>query len=108
MSRPKPKTMERPMESPVTDAFKIEWWPIDKPIPYARNAPKLSSSAVDKVAASIKEFGWRQPVVVDKEGVIIIGHTRLKAAQKLGLKEVPVHVAANLSAAQVKALRLMD
>src|SRR5690242_19906993 len=103
MSRSKPA--EKPEK---IDAFNIEWWPVEKPIPYARNARKLSASAIDKVAASIKEFGWRQPIVVDKEGVIVIGHTRLKAAQKLELKQVPVHVAGSLTPGQVNALRLAD
>jgi len=76
--------------------------------PYARNARKIPAQAVDKVAASIKEFGWRQPVVVDGEGVIICGHTRWLAAQKLGLRQVPVHTASNLTPAQVRAYRLMD
>src|SRR3954468_9741544 len=88
--------------------MKIQLWPITRPIPYARNARKISQAAVDKVAASIKEFGWRQPIVVDKEDVIIAGHTRLLAAQKLGLEKVPVHVADNLTTAQVKSYRLMD
>src|SRR6202158_4339415 len=83
-------------------------WPIDKVIPFSRNARKIPASAVDKVAASIQEFGWRQPIVVDREGVIICGHVRLLAATKLGLDQVPVHVAENLSPAQVKAYRLMD
>ena len=86
----------------------IEMWPIEKPIPYARNARKISDAAVAKVAASIKEFGWRQPIVVDTEGVVVAGHTRLLAARKLGLTTVPVHVAANLTPAQIKAYRLMD
>ncbi len=86
----------------------VEFWSIDKPIPYARNARKISEKAVDKVAASVKEFGWRQPLVVDAEGVLIAGHTRLLAAKKLQLKEVPVHVATGLTPAQVKAYRLMD
>jgi DNA modification methylase len=60
------------------------------------------------VAASIQEFGWRQPIVIDREGVIICGHTRLLAARKLGLDQIPVHVAENLSPAQVRAYRLMD
>ena len=68
----------------------------------------LPQEAIDKVAASIAEFGFRQPIVVDSEGVILAGHTRLLAAQKLGLAEVPVHVAAGLSPAQAKAYRLMD
>ncbi len=83
-------------------------WPIDRPIPYARNARNIPQSAIDKVAASIKEFNWQQPVVVDEEGVIICGHTRLLAARKLGLEMVPVHVASNLSPGQVKAYRLLD
>lgn len=88
--------------------LQVQWWPTDKPIPYIRNARKISERAIDKVAASIKEFGWRQAIVVDKNFVIICGHTRLLAAQKLGLKQVPVHVANNLTPAQVKAYRLMD
>ena len=88
--------------------LQVSWWPIDKPIPYARNSRKIPERAIDKVAASIQEFGWRQAIVVDKDGVIICGHTRLLAAKKLGLHEVPVHVADNLTPAQVKAYRLMD
>ena len=86
----------------------IEAWATEKPIPYARNARKISDMAVDKVAASIKEFGWRQPIVVDGEGVVIAGHTRLLAAKKLNLKHVPVHIATELTPGQVKAYRLMD
>jgi len=88
--------------------LEVCWWSLNRPIPYARNSRKIPERAVDKVAASIKEFGWRQAIVVDREGVIICGHTRLLAARKLGLKQVPVHVAANLTPAQVKAYRLMD
>jgi DNA modification methylase len=83
-------------------------WPIERVIPYARNSRKIPERAIDKVAASIKEFGFRVPIVVDKDGVIICGHTRLLAAKKLGLRQVPVHVAENLTPAQVKAYRLMD
>jgi hypothetical protein len=86
----------------------IESWPINRPIPYARNARKLSAQAIDKVAASIREFGFRQPILVDKAGTIICGHTRLQGAQKLGLETVPVHIAENLTPAQVRAYRLMD
>src|SRR5882672_2962567 len=88
--------------------LKVCWWAIDKPIPYSRNSRKIPERAIDKVAASIKEFGWRQAIVVDKNGVIICGHTRLLAAKKLGLQQVPIHVADNLTPAQVKAYRLMD
>jgi len=89
----------------------IEQWPIGRPggpKPYARNARVIPDKAVQKVAESIKQFGWRQPMVVDPAGEIIIGHVRLKAAVLLGLTEVPVHVGDNLSAARVKALRLAD
>lgn len=75
--------------------------------PYEKN-PRRNDSAVDAVAASIKEFGWQQPIVVDKDGVIIAGHTRYKAAKKLKCKEVPVVYADNLTEEQVKAYRLAD
>lgn len=75
--------------------------------PYEKN-PRRNDSAVDAVAASIKEFGWQQPIVVDKDGVIIVGHTRYKAAKKLKCKEVPVVYADNLTEEQVKAYRLAD
>src|ERR1700732_4434648 len=75
--------------------------------PYENN-PRINDAAVDAVAKSIKEFGFRQPIVVDEEGVIIVGHTRYKAALKLGMKKVPVHVAKGLTPAQAKAYRLAD
>jgi hypothetical protein len=75
----------------------VTLWPLERIIPFARNARKIPPQAVDKVAASIKEFGWRVPIVVDRDGVIICGHTRLLAAYKLGLKEAPAHVADNLT-----------
>ncbi|MGD1097644.1 MAG: DNA modification methylase [Bryobacteraceae bacterium] len=86
----------------------VTMWPLDKIRPYARNARRIPPQAIDKVAASIREFGWRQPIVVDKDGVIIVGHVRLLAAQKLGFTEAPVHVALNLTPAQVRAYRLLD
>lgn len=85
----------------------VAMWPIADVRPYARN-PRRNEKSVDKVAASIREFGFRQPLVVDRHGVLVVGHTRLKAAQKLGLTEVPVHVAADLSPEQAKAYRIMD
>lgn len=75
--------------------------------PYDRN-PRNNDEAVAGVARSIKEFGFRQPIVVDADGVIVIGHTRYKAAQLLELETVPVHVASGLSAEQVTALRIAD
>jgi hypothetical protein len=86
----------------------IELWPIDRPKPYAKNARKWGTNAVEKVAFSIREYGFRQPIVVDPQDTIIIGHLRLAAAKKLELKEVPVHVARDLTPEQVKGLRLMD
>jgi len=75
--------------------------------PYERN-PRINDQAVDAVADSIREFGFRQPIVVDPEGVIVVGHTRYKAAQKLGLEKVPVHVARGLTPEQIKAYRIAD
>jgi len=87
--------------------MKIEMWEIGRVKPYEKN-PRKNEGAIEAVAKSIQEFGFRVPIVVDGDGVIIAGHTRLKAAEKLGLTEVPVHVARELSADQVKALRIAD
>jgi DNA modification methylase len=88
--------------------MKIELIPTSGLKPYERNARNIPPEAVRKVSASIQTFGWRQPIVVDANHVVICGHTRLLAAQQLGLERVPVHVAANLTPAQVRAYRLMD
>ena len=85
----------------------VEEWPIDKVVPYDKN-PRNNNDAVDSTANSIKEFGWQQPIVVDKDGVVIVGHTRLKEDKKLKLDKVPVTVANNLTDEQVKAYRLAD
>src|ERR1700716_1643970 len=87
--------------------MEIEQRPITSIRPYEKN-PRLNDEAVDAVAASIREFGFRQPIVVDEQGIIIVGHTRYKAALKLGLETVPVHVAVGLSPAQAKAYRIAD
>ncbi|MCX5671558.1 MAG: ParB N-terminal domain-containing protein [Planctomycetota bacterium] len=87
--------------------MKVELRGIETIRPYEQN-PQLNDQAVEAVAKSLQEFGFRQPIVVDPEGVIIVGHTRWKAAQKLGLKQVPVHVATELTLAQVKAYRFAD
>jgi site-specific DNA-methyltransferase (adenine-specific) len=87
--------------------MKIQTIEIEKVIPYAGN-PRKNVNAVQKVAASIKEFGWQQPIVVDKNLVVIVGHTRLMAATNLGLKSVPIVVADNLTETQVKAYRIAD
>lgn len=83
-------------------------WPVSRPIPYARNARKISEEAISKLSGSIKEYGFRVPIIVDDDDVIIAGHTRLLAAQRLGLTEVPVHIAEGLTPAQVKGLRISD
>lgn len=80
---------------------------INKLHPYDKN-PRRNDDAVDAVAASIKEFGFKVPIVVDSNGVIVTGHTRLKAAKKLGLTEVPVIVADDLNEDQIRAFRLAD
>ena len=85
----------------------IEYWKTEDVKPYENN-PRINDGAVDATANSIKEFGWKQPIVVDKEGVIIVGHTRLKAAKKLGMEKVPVLVAKDLSSEQADAYRLAD
>lgn len=88
--------------------MKIEMMAIDRVVPYIRNPRINTEAAVSKVKSSLHEFGWRQPIVVDKEYTIVVGHTRYLAAKQLGLTEVPVHVADNLSPAQIKAYRITD
>jgi DNA modification methylase len=85
----------------------VEMRPLGSIRPYENN-PRINDAAVDAVAKSIQEFGFRQPIVVDEDGVIIVGHTRYKAALKLGMKKVPVHVAKGLTPAQARAYRLAD
>ena len=85
----------------------IEWMDPAELTPYEHN-PRLNDGAIDAVWASIAEFGWRQPLVVDRNRVLIVGHTRWKAAMKNHCAKVPVVVAADLTEAQVKAYRLAD
>jgi ParB-like chromosome segregation protein Spo0J len=87
--------------------MKVEMLALGAIVPYGKN-PRRNAKAVDAVAASIKQFGWRQPIVVDAEKVIIVGHTRYLAAQKLGIEKVPVVVAKDLRPEQVKAYRIAD
>ena len=86
--------------------MKIEMMPIKSIKPYDKN-PRKNEKAIPQVIKSITEFGWRQPIVVDKDMVVIVGHTRLAAAKKMKLKQVPVHVA-DLTEAQVRAYRIAD
>ena len=86
----------------------IEWWPIGDVTPYANNPRKNDGAAVEKVVASVRAFGWRQPLVIDQHGVIVVGDTRLKAAQRLELSQVHVHIARDLSPAEARAYRIAD
>jgi DNA modification methylase len=86
----------------------VEHWPLDRLIPYARNARTHSDDQVAQIAASIVEFGWLNPVLIDDAGNVIAGHGRLLAAHKLGLGTVPVIRASHLTPAQVQAYRLAD
>lgn len=81
--------------------------PINELKPYENN-PRYNESAVEKVAASIQEFGFKVPIIIDKDNVIVAGHTRLKAAEKLELETVPVIKADDLTEEQVRAFRLAD
>jgi ParB-like chromosome segregation protein Spo0J len=88
--------------------MKVEYVKPDELIPYSKNAKQHTPGQVDKIANSIKRFGFQQPIVVDRGGVVIIGHGRLAAAKQLNLDTVPVVRAENLSDDDVKALRLAD
>lgn len=92
----------------MNPADKVEKWKIDKLIPYARNARTHSDEQVGQIAASIKEWGWTTPVLVDEQGGIIAGHGRTLAAQKLGMTQVPVMVAKGWSDAKKRAYVLAD
>jgi DNA modification methylase len=87
--------------------MQIQQLPLEAIIPYARN-PRKNAGAVDKVANSIQAFGFKQPIVVDGEKVIIVGHTRYLAAKQLGMNHVPVLIAEDLTPEQAKAYRLAD
>ncbi len=87
--------------------MKIETRAVSEIKPYEQN-PRVNDRAVDAVAASLREFGFRQPIVIDTESVIVCGHTRWKAAGKIGLKVVPVHVATDMSPEQIRAYRIAD
>lgn len=85
--------------------MQVEHWPIERLIEYARN-PRKNDHAVDRVAAAIREFGFRVPVIAKSDGTVVDGHLRLKAAKKLGLEAVPVMLADDMTDIQIKAFRL--
>jgi DNA modification methylase len=91
----------------MTD-LQVVRWPVEKLIPYARNARTHSDEQVAQIAASIAEFGWTSPILAGADGIIIAGHARLQAARKLGLTEVPVIVLGHLTETQRRALVLVD
>lgn len=92
----------------MTANTQIQYINLNDIVPYASNPRNNDGDAVDRVAASIKEYGFNVPIVIDKDNVIITGHTRYKAANKLKLNEVPCIRAEHLSPAQVKAYRIAD
>ena len=81
--------------------------PIDEVIPYDKN-PRHNDEAVEAVATSIREYGFKVPIIIDKDNVIVAGHTRVKAAKRLGLTEVPCIIADDLTEEQVRAFRIAD
>ena len=90
-----------------TNDLRVKYVPIGDVRPYEDN-PRRNDGAVQAVVNSIREFGWKQPIVVDADGTIVVGHTRHKAAQALGMTEVPVVVASDLTPEQCAAYRLAD
>ena len=92
----------------MNPADKVEKWEIEKLVPYARNSRTHSDEQISQIAASIKEWGWTTPVLVDEQGGIIAGHGRTLAAQKLKMKEVPVMVASGWSDAKKRAYIIAD
>lgn len=90
------------------DSMEIVMRKVSELTPYGLNAKKHDDTQVDNVANSIKRFGWQQPIVIDENGVVVIGHCRLMAAKKLKLKEVPVTVASGLTEDEIKELRIAD
>lgn len=85
----------------------VEWWPLSKIRPYQRN-PRKNADAIPKVAESLRIYGWRQPIVVDRDGVIVAGDTRYRGAKLNGWDKAPVHQALDLTPEQAKAYRIAD
>lgn len=96
-----PRTRESASE------FVVTMWPIERVRCDPKN-PRKNERAIDAVATSIRRFGWQVPIVVDKTGTVIAGDTRLKAAKKLGISNVPVHIADALSPSMARAYRIAD
>jgi DNA modification methylase len=108
-SRSKQSRASAASKSPaLTDALQVELWPIDRLLPYAANARTHPDEQIEQIAASIAEFGFNVPCLVDEGGVLIAGHGRLLAAKRLGLAQVPVIRLAHLSETQARAFRIAD
>src|SRR4051794_19475237 len=117
MTRPKPSA-ERPAQNSLAGgksagkllwpADRVERWPIGRLIPYARNARTHDEQQVAQIAASIREWGWTNPVLVGEDGTIIAGHGRVLAARKLSIADVPVMIAAGWTEAQKRAYTIAD
>ncbi|MEP0846050.1 MAG: ParB N-terminal domain-containing protein [Phycisphaerae bacterium] len=105
--RPAQRTSSDRRAPAFAGGLTIEQRPTGSIKPYEKN-PRVNDAAVEKVADSIREFGFRQPIVIDVAGVIVCGHTRWLAAKQLGLQTVPCHVALDLTPAQLRAYRLAD
>lgn len=88
--------------------LKIVYKHVDEIIPYVNNPRKISQNAIDKVASSIKNFGFKVPIIIDKNNEIVAGHNRILAAKKLGMEEVPCIVVEDLTEQQIKAFRIAD
>ena len=89
------------------DDMKVVPWDIGEVTPYKNNPRKITPDAIAAVARSLETYGWRQPIVVDSEGVIVVGHTRFEAAKKLQMRQVPVHVMEGTEA-EIRSYRLAD
>lgn len=108
-ANPEPEVApEVPQEEQVVTTMRVKQMPLNQVVPYWRNPRNISDDAVDGVVRSIKLYGFNQPIVLDSENVIIVGHTRYKAALKLKLKKVPCYVATHLTDDQVSAYRIAD
>lgn len=100
-----PRAKPAPKEN---DILKVEMWPIGKVLPYASNAKVHPERQISEITASIKKFGFVNPVLVDAKGVVIAGHGRIIAARNIGFKKVPVIKLGHLTEDEAKALRIAD
>ena len=96
------------MGADLMEVGAVEWWPLERIVPYARNAKVHGEAQVAQLAGMIREFGWTYPILVDEEGVILAGHKRLLACERLGLESAPVLVKRGLDRHQKQAYRLAD